>query len=130
MRAVRLTCCCLGLAAHACFTLSVIPARAAGDEVRPAPLGTRVTDFTLKDATTGNAWSLHDCRVNKAVVVLFLGTACPVNNAYAPTLADLHKKYAPQGVQFVAINSTQQDAAADVAKHAKEFRLPFPVLKD
>ena len=62
--------------------------------------------------------------------MLFLGTECPVNNAYAATLAALHEKYGSQGVAFVAVNSNQQDDAAAVAKHAREFGIPFPVLKD
>src|SRR5262249_42368761 len=52
------------------------------------------------------------------------------NNAYAPTLAALHEAYASKGVVFVAINSNQQDDSAAVAKHAREFGIPFPILKD
>jgi mono/diheme cytochrome c family protein len=64
------------------------------------------------------------------VVVLFLGTQCPVNNLYLPVVAELHKKYGPRGVVFVGVNSNAQDDAAAVARHAKEFGLPFPVLRD
>src|SRR5207247_10195120 len=75
-------------------------------------------------------WSLDSCKDKKAVAVVFLGTECPVNNAYLPRLAELHKTYAPRGVQLVAINANQQDSAARVAEHAKKHSLPFPVLKD
>jgi hypothetical protein len=64
------------------------------------------------------------------VAVLFLGTQCPVNNLYLPTLAALHRKYAPRGVLFVGINSNAQDDRAAVARHAEESGLPFVVLKD
>jgi thiol-disulfide isomerase/thioredoxin len=101
------------------------------DKPLPAPLGTRITDFTLPQAADGTPWSLVAQTQNaRAVVVLFLGTECPVNNAYVPTLAALHEKYNPKGVVFVAINSNQQDDAAAVARHAKDFDIPFPVLKD
>ena len=54
----------------------------------PPPIGTRIGDFKLPAAAGGPDWSLADkTRDAKAVVVLFLGTECPVNNAYAPTLA-------------------------------------------
>ena len=35
-----------------------------------------------------------------------------------------------KGVQFLAVNSNPQDSLADVAEHAKQRGLPFPVLKD
>src|SRR5260221_4792326 len=97
----------------------------------PAPVGTRITEFTASDATNGKAWSLADnAREAKAVVVIFTGTECPVNNAYAPRLADLAKKYSDKGVVFVGINSNEQDDAEAIAKHAKNYQIPFPVLKD
>jgi peroxiredoxin/mono/diheme cytochrome c family protein len=67
---------------------------------------------------------------SKIIVVVFIGTECPINNAYMPRLAELHKSYAAKGVQFLAINSNRQDTVERIAKHAKEFALPFPVLKD
>jgi thiol-disulfide isomerase/thioredoxin/mono/diheme cytochrome c family protein len=97
----------------------------------PAPLGTQITDFTLPRAAGGAPWSLvRETQNARAVVVLFLGTECPVNNAYVPVLAALHKKYEAKGIVFVAVNSNQQDDAAAVAKHARDFGIPFPVLKD
>ncbi len=74
-------------------------------------------------------WSTNG-RNARAVVVVFLGTECPVSNAYVPILAALHRLYSPKGVVFVGINSNQQDDATAVAKHSKEYALPFPVLKD
>lgn len=97
----------------------------------PAPLGARIADFTLQEPATGRNWSLfQNTQQTRAVVVVFLGTQCPVNNSYVPTLITLHEKYRSQGVVFVGVNSNQFDDAATVAKHAKEFAIPFPVLKD
>jgi peroxiredoxin len=95
------------------------------------PLGTRVADFTLTRPSDGQPWSLSKETQNaKAVVILFLGTQCPVSNAYVPTLAALHKQYAPRGVVFVGVNSNRQDDGPAVARHAQEFAIPFPILKD
>ena len=47
-----------------------------------------------------------------------------------PRLKDLSKTYAGKGVQFLAVNSSPQDSLADVADHAKQAGLGFPVLKD
>jgi len=88
-------------------------------------------DWTLPASSDGQPWSVNrDCREAKAVVVLFLGTQCPVNNLYLPILSDLQKKFDPQGVLFVGINSNPRDDRAAVVRHAKEFGLPFVVLKD
>ena len=97
----------------------------------PAPLGTRIADFTRPRPADGAPWSLvKESRNAKAVVVVFLGTECPVSNAYVPTLAALHKQFGPKGVVFLGVNSNPQDDEAAVARHAKEFGIPFVVLKD
>lgn len=66
----------------------------------------------------------------QATVIVFIGTGCPVANAYLPHLNELAKQYEAQGVRFLGINANAQDSAAEVAKHAKEFAIAFPVLKD
>jgi peroxiredoxin len=88
-----------------------------------------IANFRLKD-TAGKTWSLDDAKDKKAVVVIFLGTQCPINNAYAPRLAELHAAYAPRGVQLVAVNSNEHDTPAMIAAHATEHKIPFPVLRD
>jgi peroxiredoxin len=88
-----------------------------------------IADFTLNDML-GKPWSLGSAKDHKAVVILFLGTECPINNAYGPRLVELHERYAAKGVEFVAINSNPQDSAEDVKRHATTHKLPFRVLKD
>jgi peroxiredoxin/mono/diheme cytochrome c family protein len=88
-----------------------------------------IAAFSLPD-TAGKPWTLPDAKAAPVVVVVFTGTACPVNNAYLPTLTKLHAEYAGKGVAFVAINSVPVDDAKAVAEHAKKAGLPFPVLKD
>ena len=63
-------------------------------------------------------------------MVVFLGTQCPINNAYLPRLAELHKRFEEQGVQFLAVNSNQHDTPQAIAEHAREHGIPFPVLRD
>jgi peroxiredoxin len=88
-----------------------------------------VAGFALK-ATSGKQVSLADYCDKDAVVVAFIGTECPINNAYMPRLAELSKSYGPRRVAFLAINSNSQDSFARVAEHARQFGIPFPVLKD
>lgn len=66
----------------------------------------------------------------QATVIVFIGTGCPVSNAYLPHLNELAKKYDAKGVRFIGVNANAQDSADEVAKHAKEFAIAFPVVKD
>src|SRR5829696_1051148 len=65
----------------------------------------------------------------KATVVLFVSFDCPNSNGYTPTLLDLHKAYAGQGVKFVAVSESELTADELKAKVA-EYKLPFPVFPD
>jgi thiol-disulfide isomerase/thioredoxin len=89
-----------------------------------------VVKFKL-NTIDGKPWSLDaDCKDKKAVVVVFIGTQCPINNAYMPKLVELEKEYRDKGVQFVAINANAHDTLETIQKHAKKFGLTFPVLRD
>jgi peroxiredoxin/mono/diheme cytochrome c family protein len=95
----------------------------------PSPVGKKIDRFTLPDAT-GKPWTLDPAKDNKAVVVLFLGTQCPINNALVPHLAELHKQYAAKGVQFVGVNANHSDDSEQIKAHAAKYGIPFPVLRD
>jgi peroxiredoxin len=92
-------------------------------------VGYTVGEFSLPD-TSGKTHALSDAKGKKAVVVLFLGTQCPINNAYLPRLGEMAQRYSPKGVLFLAINANHHDTPRQVAEHARKHRIPFPVLKD
>ncbi len=97
----------------------------------PSTLQANPTAVKFKlNASDGKPWALDDCKDKKAVVVVFIGTQCPVNNAYMPRLVELEKAYRDQGVQFVAINANEHDTVDGIKDHAKKFGLTFPVLRD
>jgi peroxiredoxin len=96
---------------------------------RAKPVSSRDISFSLKDVR-GHEVALADFKDRKAVAVIFTGTECPVSNSYMLKLKDLHDKYAAKGVQFLAVNSNPQDSAEEIARHAKQYGVPFPVLKD
>ena len=85
-------------------------------------------EFSSK-SIDGKAWSLIDQK-NKAIVLVFIGTQCPVNNAYMPKLVELEKEYQGKDVQFVAINSNEHDTVLAIKEHARKHGLTFPVLRD
>ena len=96
-----------------------------------APLYASPTIITFKlNSTDGKPWSLDDCKDKKAVVVIFIGTQCPINNAFMPRLIELQKTYGDKGVQLLAINPNEHDSDEAIAEHAKKFGLTFPVLRD
>jgi peroxiredoxin len=108
-------------------TISLSSAALAGPSTStPA---TKVVDFSLKDSS-GRTIALGDFSSKRALVVVFIGVECPISNDFLLPLSELYKKYSTGGVQFLAINSNQQDSAARVAEHARKNGIPFPVLKD
>jgi hypothetical protein len=66
----------------------------------------------------------------RAAVVAFVGTECPLTNAYLPKLAALHDAYAKRGVAFFAVYSNEQDSEHDVAAHAAKLGVRFTAAKD
>jgi len=110
----------LALAALAAAVLAVPSATRAA----PPP----VAGFTLADAD-GKAWTLADQKA-KAVVVAFLATDCPMSNGYLPALADIAATYADKGVRVVGVFPDPDATAAQVAAHAKDYKLTFPLLRD
>ncbi len=103
----------------------------AGAEVdgKPSVLGRRIPSFVLPDSTGKNI-AFSDFNDSKTLVVVFLGTQCPIGNSYVPVLSDLQKRYRDQGLQVIAVNSNLADDAKSVAKHATEFKIDFPVFVD
>jgi len=93
------------------------------------PLGRKVEDFELRDYQ-GKPYKLSDMADKQAVVIVFLGTECPLATLYAPRLNQLAEKFAAQNVALVGINSNQQDSLLDIETYVKTHKLSFPVLKD
>ncbi|HWB10612.1 MAG TPA: redoxin domain-containing protein [Pirellulales bacterium] len=89
----------------------------------------RIESFKLQDSQGG--WHALDEKADaKAVVVIFIGTECPVAQQYGALLAQLAAEYEPQGVGFLAIDSNRQDSLTEVGHYARSHKIEFPVLKD
>jgi peroxiredoxin len=111
------------------ITLLVDRAVAGEPTPPPAKLGKKIGNVTFKDAA-GKTFALHDLKNKKAVVVVFLSFDCPVSTNYSPVLIELTKQYEKRGVAFLGVTTNLDEDAAQVAKHAKEFKLTFPVYRD
>ena len=104
-------------------------AQAAEDAEKSSPVGRPVAEFSLKDYR-GKTHKLSDYADQKLLVIVYLGTECPLAKLYAPRLAGLYEKYKGQGVGFLGINANRQDSLTEIAAHARIHELKFPVLKD
>ncbi len=101
------------------FVLPVLRA-----EPKPASIG----QVSFK-GDAGKAVTWRELAGEKATVVVFLSFDCPMSNGYAQLLADLAKTYEKKDVKFVGVCPCD-DGPADIAKKAKEFKLPFPIFRD
>ncbi len=120
----------VGLIAAATLTLVSLAAPRA-DEALPAPeqtIGQQMPEFRLRD-TNGKTRTLEQYAEKKAMVVVFIGTRCPIANGYAAPLSELAESYRRRGVQFLAVNANPGELKG-AHQHARAYRYSFPVLKD
>jgi peroxiredoxin len=92
-------------------------------------LGTRIPSTTLTN-TENQKVNLLDFKDAKVVVLAFLGTNCPVSNAYLPKLEELSNKFHDSKVQFIGIYANSFDSFERVRKHREEYKISFPTLLD
>lgn len=87
--------------------------------------GQLAPDFQLKNLNGGD-FKLSDLR-GKAVVLNFWATYCQPCKLEMPWLEELHKRYAPQGVEFVGV--TMDDVSEDtIRKYVKDVNVTYTIL--
>ena len=105
------------------FTRQAQPRALAQETVRV------VRDVSLAD-TRGRLHGLAEWRDSRALVLLFLGSECPVSNGLAPEMARLAAAYGPRRVAFLGIHPDPEVSAEAAEGHAAEYGLKFPILLD
>jgi peroxiredoxin len=103
-----------------------------GERGRDAPGTARVDsvrEFTLKDLE-GIPRSLSDLRDATVVVLAWTAPGCPVSQVYAPRLAEIARTHAARGVRFLGVSSNAGESVTELAAHAKETGIPFPIVLD
>src|SRR4051812_44495318 len=86
-------------------------------------------NFRLQDHR-GAWYTLDEARNRKVVVLAFLGTECPLAEAYAPRLAEVARDFEERGVGFFGVDANEQDGPVAIGRFAEKHGLPFPILKD
>ena len=100
-----------------------------GASLAPVKLGEKVDGLEFKDIRYLNR-NLSDMGKPKAFVLVFLNTECPVAQRYLPRLKELDAKYSPKEIQFIGVYNSQNESVTDMASHALEAKVNFPVVKD
>lgn len=111
--------CLLGLAAW-CFGPG--PSRAEGGD----SILSRLPSLRAPD---GRPVDLAAPRQGVAVLV-FYSSECPISNAYSPTLNRLKREFPAERLNLVGICVDPDLSDPDVAAHARDFELTFPVVLD
>lgn len=103
---------------------------AAGDTSAATRIGDKAPNSSSLRDLRGNKRALHGFKGNQAVVLVFLGTECPISNLYLPRVLDLEKQYRSKQVQFLGVYPNESEDLDAVSSHAYDRDLPFPILKD
>ena len=117
---------CLFAAAVCLASLMASTVVRAGED---AALGKHVDNFSLRDFH-GNLHTLAQYGEKKAVVLVFLGTECPLARLYAPRLQELSRELADKGVAFLGMDANSHDTPTMLTAFAQTHHVEFPLLKD
>lgn len=113
-----------------CWLAWFSPMLPAAERTESIPLGKAVPPGSALRDLRGNRRPLQDFKGYRALVLLFVGTECPVSNLYLPELLNLEKTYRDKQVQFLAIYPNEHEDLDQIAAHSSDRDIPFPVLKD
>jgi thiol-disulfide isomerase/thioredoxin/mono/diheme cytochrome c family protein len=94
----------------------------------PAP-GDRIPVLAFQDTRFLNR-TVDDLKAEKATVVVFLDTGCPLVARYVPTLKRLEAEYRAKGVRFVGLFPNAEESVTAIAAWAVKAGLEFPVGRD
>ncbi|MDB4671634.1 thioredoxin family protein [Pirellulaceae bacterium] len=102
---------------------------AAGSVVSNEIIGRKIPNFVTQDSN-GKQIGLQDFSHHRFLVVVFIGTQCPIGNAYVPYLNELHMKFKDRGVEVLGVNSNLADSPNEISQHAADYQIQFPMLVD
>jgi hypothetical protein len=65
---------------------------------------------------------------NKATVLLFVSSECPISNRYAPEIRRLHEKFSTNGIRFRLVYP--DDKAESIQTHTNQYGLSMGTTRD
>ena len=69
-------------------------------------------------------------RGQKATVLLFTRTDCPVSNRYAPEVRRLAERFSGRGVEFVLVYPEAGATDESIEQHRREYGYPMAAVRD
>lgn len=104
----------------------------AGEFNQALSPGDAAPSWSKLPGVDGREHALADLKDKAVVVVVFTCNSCPVANDYEDRIQAAAKKYAEQGVAFVAINVNriEDDQLPKMKERAKEKGYTYPYLYD
>src|SRR6185312_5136542 len=67
---------------------------------------------------------------NRANVLFFIRTDCPISNAYAPEISRLAKQYGSEKIGFYVVYAMRDLSVAAAREHLKQYGLTVPAIID
>lgn len=100
--------------------------KAESVDVKPLA-GYKAPEFTIQDME-GNTLHLADLK-GKPVFINFWASWCPPCRAEMPHIQAAYEKYGDK-IQFIMINTIEQDTMEDLKAYLAEAKLTFPIYLD
>ncbi|HAM73173.1 MAG TPA: hypothetical protein DCM86_16170 [Verrucomicrobiales bacterium] len=100
------------------------PATPSGS--RPGTTSPPATGIDL----SGTPVSPFASTADKAVVLFFLSTECPISNRYAPLMRRLQARFSPLGIRFYVVYPDNATSVDSIAEHLKAYGPLPPALRD
>lgn len=86
--------------------------------------GTRLSDVWGKQVALGDVWH------SEHLVVLVMGTECPLARLYVSRFQELAEDFRDEPCDFVMVDANVQDSLADLQRFVDVNKITMPVLKD
>ncbi len=123
------------------FTLNVehLPKKSGSSEAKQALHGRRTADGKepssvkpthIETRSLGQADPFAAAKGKKALVLFFIGTDCPISNAYAPEIRRICERYTRQSIDFALVYPDPGLSLVDAERHAKEYGYNCSVFLD
>ncbi len=93
-------------------------------------IGEAAPTWTKIKGTDDKLHDLSDLKKAQLVVVVFMGTECPVAQHYESVLTSMAKKLKSSGVEFVAVYSNKDESLAALKEHVREKEIGLVCLHD
>ncbi len=93
---------------------------------KPIPIG---HDLRFTDVHGKSYW-LKAAKGQRALVLVFVTTDCPIANSYQPALSKMHQEFQKKGFEFAIVHEGPAQSIDKLKEHAKEFAIPLAVVMD